>query len=544
MVLGGTEKVTLDWARLRETLVLDGAWGRVSASGKWWQTSEFGGVCYLSTGSSVWIYRGRWEGDVVADDVDTNLLGVQLPLASARARWVLAAAIIGSGIAFLDGTVVNVALPAIGKDLGGGLAIQQWTIDGYLLTLSSLLLAGGVAGDRYGRRRVFLVGLVAFTLASIGCAVAPSGELLIATRIVQGVGAAALVPGSLALINSLIAQDDRGRAIGIWAGMSGVTTALGPFVGGWLVDSFSWRWVFWMNLPLAVVALAIAARHLPESRSAVAATSGRFDVVGALLSTVGLAGVVYALIEGPARGWGPAAVAAAVVGVVALVAFPLYESKADAPLLPPGLFRSRQFAGANLVTLVVYAALGAAMFLLTLQLQQTLGYSALAAGAATVPMTIIMLLASPAMGSLSDRIGPRLPMTLGPAIAGIGLALMTWAVPGASYFTGVLPGVIVFGVGLTITVTPLTATVLAAVSGDDVGAASGVNNAVSRVAGLLAVAVLPAAAGITADPGQPLGPGFGTAMWICAVMCILGGGISWLTIRNQPASAPAEGPWG
>ncbi len=462
--------------------------------------------------------------------------GVQLPLASVRAKWVLTTAILGSGIAFLDGTVVNVALPSIGTDLGGGIAIQQWTIDGYLLTLSALLLAGGVAGDRYGRRRVFLIGLVAFTLASVACALAPTGGVLIAARITQGVGAAALVPGSLALINSLITQADRGKAIGVWAGMSGVTTALGPFLGGWLVDTFSWRWVFWLNVPLAAAAIWITIRHVPETRSA-AVTEGRFDVTGAALSVLGLAGVVYALIEGPARGWGTGTVAAAVVGVAALVAFPLVEARTTAPLLPPGLFRSRQFTGANLSTFLVYGALGASMFLLTLQLQQTLGYSALAAGAATVPITIIMLLASPSMGTLAGRLGPRLPMSVGPVVAGIGLTLLAQILPGSGYWLGVFPGVVVFGVGLTITVTPLTATVLAAVSPDDVGAASGVNNAVSRVSGLLAVAVLPAVAGITAGPGEPLGPGFATAMWICAVLCLAGGAVSWLTIQNPITSA-------
>lgn len=451
-------------------------------------------------------------------------------LSSARGRWLVAVAVLGSGIAFLDGTVVNVALPAIGRDLGGGLATQQWVIDGYLLTLSALLLAGGVAGDRYGRRRVFLLGLVLFTLASVACALSPSGPALIVSRIVQGVGAAALVPGSLALINSCIVEGERGRAIGVWAGMSGVTTAVGPFVGGWLVDAYSWRWVFWLNVPLAAAALLIALRHVPESRGS--AVGGSFDVAGVALSVVGLGGVVYALIQGPSRGWTASTVAAGLVGLAALVAFPLVEARLAAPLLPPGLFSSRQFTGANLTTFLVYGALGAAMFLLTLQLQQTLGYSALAAGAATVPMTIIMLVASPYMGSLGDRLGPRLPMTIGPLVAGAGLALMALIVPGAGYWGVVFVAVVVFGVGLTITVAPLTAAVLAAVGDDDVGAASGINNAVSRVSGLLAVAVLPAVAGITAGAGQPLGPGFSTAMIICGALCAAGGVISWLTIRD------------
>lgn len=461
--------------------------------------------------------------------------GPLLKLSSARGRWLIVVTVLGSGIAFLDGTVVNVALPAIGRDLGGGLATQQWVIDGYLLTLGALLLAGGVAGDRYGRRRVFLLGLALFTVASVACAVAPTGLALIAARVVQGVGAAALVPGSLALINSCIAEGDRGRAIGVWAGMSGVTSAIGPFIGGWLVDSYSWRWVFWLNVPLAVAATLIALRHVPESRSG--AIGGRFDVAGAVLSVVGLGGVVYALIQGPSHGWTAPTIAAGVVGAVALVAFPLVETRIADPLLPPGLFRSRQFTGANMTTFLVYGALGAAMFLLTLQLQQTLGYSALAAGAATVPITVIMLLASPGMGALSDRLGPRLPMTAGPVVAGIGLFLMVPIVPGAGYWDVVLPAVVVFGIGMTITVTPLTAAVLAAVDPDDVGAASGFNNAVSRVSGLLAIAVLPTLAGVTAAANQPLGPGFGVAMWMSGALCAAGGLVSWATIRNRREAA-------
>lgn len=294
------------------------------------------------------------------------------PLASARARWLIAVAVLGSGIAFLDGTVVNVALPTIGRDLGGGLATQQWVLDGYLLSLSALLLAGGAASDRYGRRRIFVLGLLLFTAASLACGLAPNGEVLIVARLIQGIGAAALVPGSLALIDAGIAVGDRCKAIGVWAGMSGVTSALGPFIGGWLVDSASWRWVFWINVPLAAAAIVVAVRHLPESRIADAAKLGRFDIPGAAAVTVGLGGVVYALIEGPARGWGTLAIVAGIVGILALAAFPLIESKMRTPLLPPSLFASRQFTGANLTTLALYAGLGAAMFLLTLQLQQTL----------------------------------------------------------------------------------------------------------------------------------------------------------------------------
>ena len=454
----------------------------------------------------------------------------QLPLASAGARWLIAAAVLGSGIALLDGTVVNVALPAIGRELGGGLIDQQWVLDGYLLTLSALLLSGGAAGDRYGRRRVFIAGLVVFTVASLGCGLAPTIGWLIGARLVQGVGAAALVPGSLALIDAGIVEADRGRAVGIWAGMSGVTTALGPFIGGWLVDAASWRWVFFLNLPLAVAVVWIAVRHMPESRDPTA--QGSPDVIGTAAVTVGLTGAIYALIEIPSRGWTFVTVTAAVIGAAALVAFPLIEQRVRSPVLPLKLFRSRQFTGANLTTLAVYTAVGGALFLLALQLQQSLHYSALATGLSMLPMTIIMLIGSPWAGARGQRAGPRLPMTVGPLIAAAGLALMARVVPGATYLNAVLPAVVVFGIGLAITVAPLTAAVLSAVPDTYAGTASGVNNAISRVAGLLAVAVLPVAAGIRAGADQPLGPGFSLAMLICAVACVIGGITAALTIRT------------
>ncbi len=454
----------------------------------------------------------------------------QLPLASAGARWLIAAAVLGSGMALLDGTVVNVALPTIGRELGAGLADQQWVLDGYLLTQSALLLSGGAAGDRYGHRRMFIAGLVVFTAASLACGLAPTIGWLIGARLVQGVGAAALVPGSLALIDAGITDADRGRAVGVWAGMSGVTTALGPFIGGWLVDAASWRWVFFLNGPLAVAVAWIAARHVAESRSPTA--SGRLDIAGTAAVTVGLGGVIYALIEIPSRGWTVVTAASAATGAAALVAFPLIEDRVRSPLLPLNIFRSRQFTGANLTTLAVYTAIGGALFLLALQLQESLHYSALAAGLATLPATIIMLIGSPFAGALGERAGPRLPMTVGPLIAAVGLLLMARIVPGATYLGAVLPAVVLFGIGLAITVAPLTAAVLAAVSDSYAGTASGVNNAISRVAGLLAVAVLPAASGIRAGPGQPLGPGFSVAMVITAAMCVIGGLTALVTIRT------------
>jgi EmrB/QacA subfamily drug resistance transporter len=452
-----------------------------------------------------------------------------VPLASASGRWLILATVLGSGVAFLDGSVVNVALPAIGRSVGGGFAALQWVLDGYLLTLSALLLLGGALGDRYGRRRLFVIGLVVFTVASLGCGLAPGAATLVVARMVQGVGGALLVPGSLALIDAQIQADDRGRAIGTWAGLTGVASAVGPFVGGFLVDALSWRLVFFINVPLAAVAVAVTLRHVGESRDP--AATGRPDLPGSASITIGLAGAMFALIEGPARGWTALPIVAAVVAAVAFVLFPMIERRQRNPLLPLSLFRSAQFTGANLTTLAVYAALGGALFLLALQLQLSMGYSALRAGLATVPITVIMLLLSGRIGGLAQRIGPRIPMTVGPLVAGAGLALLCLARPGASYVGGVLPGVVVFGFGLAITVAPLTSAVLASVTEEHVGAASGVNNAVSRLAGLLAVAVLPLAAGLDmGSGGGPLGDGFGTAMLISAGLCVVGAGIAALTV--------------
>ncbi|GAA3198626.1 MFS transporter [Actinocorallia longicatena] len=455
----------------------------------------------------------------------------KVPLASSTGRWIILATVLGSGIAFLDGSVVNVALPSISEDLGGGMAVLQWILDGYLLTLSALLLLGGALGDRYGRKRVFMIGLVVFTIASLGCGIAPDSGTLIVARLVQGVGGALLIPGSLALIDATIHPDDRGRAIGRWAGFSGVSSAVGPFVGGWLVDAASWRWVFLINLPLAAIALAVTHRHVPESRTST--IEGPLDLPGALAVTVGLGGSVFALIEGPSRGWNALTIGLGVIGLLSLAAFPLLERRQRNPLIPPELLRSRQFVGVNLTTLTVYAALGGAFFLFTLQLQNSMGYSALQAGVSTLPMTVIMMLLSSRIGALAQRTGPRPLMTAGPVVAGAGLALMTLAQPGTSYLTGVLPGVVVFGLGMSITVAPLTSTVLASVDEEHVGAASGANNAVARLAGLLAIAILPLAAGLDAVGGTGgLGDGYARAMWISAALCAAGGAISWFTVSR------------
>ena len=459
---------------------------------------------------------------------------------TARGRWVILAAILGSGIAFLDSTVVNVALPHIGDDLGGGLSGLQWTLDGYLLTLSALLLLGGALGDEYGRRRMFVIGLVWFTAASVLCGIAPSIGTLIAARALQGVGGALLVPGSLALITASFRPQDHGSAIGAWSGLTGVSTALGPFLGGWLVDAFTWRLVFLINVPLAAVALSVTLRHVPESRDPQAGT--RPDFAGAATVTLGLTGLVFALIQGPAHGWSPFVIITGVIGAAALIAFPFVERRVRSPLIPLDIFKSRQFSGANGTTFVVYAALGVALFLVVVELQTVLGYSALQAGAATLPITVLMLFLSPRTGRLAQRIGPRIPMTLGPVVVAVGLVLLAGIGPGTNYFTGILPGMVVFGLGLSLTVAPLTAAVMGSVEENHVGVGSGVNNAVARVAGLLAVAVLPALAGLeTASAGVQFTDGVSRALYISAALAVVGAINSWITIRSAaPVETPAQ----
>lgn len=448
-------------------------------------------------------------------------------------RWMVAATVLGSGMAFLDGTVVNVALPAIGKDLHSGLAGLQWTLDAYLLTLGALLLLGGALGDRYGRRRVFEVGLVAFSAASALCGLAPSLGALVAARAVQGVGGALLVPGSLALLSASFAPDDRGAAVGAWSGLAGAFTALGPFLGGWLVDAVSWRLVFLINLPVAAVTVWVVRAHVPES-SDPGAADAPLDTTGALLATLGLAGVVFALIEGTAQGWTASVVLAGVVGAAALVAFPLVEREKHEPLVPLELFRSRQFSGANATTLAVYGAFGGALFLFVVMLQRAMGYSALEAGAATMPVTVLMMTLSARAGRLGQRVGPRFPMTVGPIVAGAGLLLLSGAGPGSAYVTGILPAVVVFGMGLSLTVAPLTAAVMASVSERHLGVGSGVNNAVARVAGLLSVALLPLAAGLSGvDPGDPgFAGGVQASLRISAAVCVVGGAVAFLSVRR------------
>jgi len=467
----------------------------------------------------------------------------QLVLASRAGRWVLAAAVLGSGMAMLDATVVNVALPRIGADLDAGLTSLQWLLNAYTLTLSGLLLLGGSLGDRLGRRRIFSLGVLWFAIASAGCALAPTAQVLIGMRAAQGVAAALLTPGSLAILEAVFRREDRAAAVGAWSGLGGVATAIGPVLGGLLVGLAPWGWrlVFLLNLPLAAVVLAVTRTWVPETRDEQAA--GRLDVGGAALAAAGLGGVVYALTEGPVRGWPALLVGLAVAGVLLLLAFGIHEHRQQSPMMPLSLFADRQFSAANLVTLLVYAALSGALFLLPVQLQLVSGFSPVAAGSSLLPVTVVMLLLSARMGRLAQRIGPRRPMTVGPVLAGTGLALLARLGPDSDYLTGVLPAVGIFALGLSGTVAPLTATVLAAAPERQVGIASAVNNAVARTAGLLAVAVLPALAGITPTAlTQPaaLSAGFHRAVLIAAGLCIAGGLLAGLTISDDVLAEAGE----
>lgn len=474
----------------------------------------------------------------------TGEADAQLRLASGPGRWVLLSTVLGSGVAALDATIVNVALRRIGEDLGAGLSGLQWIVNGYTLTLAALILLGGSLGDRFGRRRVFVIGVIWFAVASVLCGLAPSTPTLVAARALQGVGGALLAPGSLAIIQASFVRSDRAAAIGAWSGLGGIAVAIGPFLGGYLVGVADWGWrlAFLINIPMAVLVVVVALRHVPESHDPT--VSGRLDYLGAALGALGLAGVTFGLTRGGETGFGPEALAAIGVGVAAFVGFVIAERRQASPMLPLDVFSSRQFTAANLVTLVIYGAFGTALFLLALQLQTVVGYTPLQAGTALLPVTVVMLLLSARGGRLAQRIGPRVPMSLGPVVVGIGLALVgVSAGQGATYLVDVLPGVVTFALGLSLTVAPLTATVLAAADARHAGVASGVNNAVARAAGLLGVAVIPVLAGLSGDVySDPVAfnAGFRTGMLIAAALCVAGGALAWTTIRNDVLSADSE----
>ena len=445
-----------------------------------------------------------------------------MKLASSQGRWLVSAMILASGMAFLDGSIVSLALPDIDRDLHAGLVGLQWTVNGYMLTLSALVLVAGSLGDRLGRRLVFNIGVAWFGVASILCAVSPNIEVLIAARVLQGIGGALLTPGSLAIISASIDQEDRGRAIGVWAGFSGITTAIGPLVGGWLVDQIGWRAIFWVNVPLVVATIAISLRHVPETKGA----QDRVDFGGAGLTIVSLAFLTYGLVV---EDWIPT-----VAGLIVLIAFVLHQWRIPHALVPLDLFADRVFTALNVCTFAIYGALSGGIFLLVLQLQYVTGYSPLEAGLATLPPTILMLLFSGRAGALGERIGPRLPMTVGPLVAASSMLLYLRVDADASLVEVIAPGV-VFGIGLTILVAPLTTSVLASAPAEQTGVASGINNAVARIAGLLAVAAIPPLAGIAgADFASPevFGPGYRNGMMMCAGMLAASGVFAAVMIQK------------
>jgi EmrB/QacA subfamily drug resistance transporter len=408
---------------------------------------------------------------------------------SRQERLTLVATILASTVVFLDATVVNVALPAMETDLDTGLSGQQWIVEAYLLALVSLMLVGGSLGDHFGRKRIFLAGLIGFGVASVLCAVAPNTETLIAFRGIQGFAGALLVPGSLAIVAATFEGEARGKAIGTWTAWSGISTIAGPAAGGFLVEQLSWRWIFWLNVPLIVATVLLTLHSVRETRDPTAVKG--FDIPGVVLSALGLGGPVFALIEQPTYGWtDPLVLIPLVGGVLIFAAFLVREATARAPMLPLALFRIRNFAAANAATLTVYAGLYGGMFFLTLYLQQVAGYSPLEAGFASVPVSLLLFVLSPRFGAFTARVGPRLPMTVGPIVGGIGYLMLLRVGVDADYWTEVLPGLVIFGLGLAATVAPLTTTVLNSVNEHNAGIASGVNNAVARVAGLIAIAVL------------------------------------------------------
>jgi EmrB/QacA subfamily drug resistance transporter len=428
---------------------------------------------------------------VVSEDVADGLA-----LGSARGRVALIATVAASGMASLDATVVNVALPHIGKDFDASVSALQWVLTGYLLALASLILLGGALGDRFGRRRVFVVGTIWFAAASLLCGAAPDIEVLVVARILQGVGGALLTPGSLAILQASFRPSDRAKAVGAWSGLGGVAGAIGPFVGGGLVDGPGWRWAFLINVPVAAIVVVCAHTAVPETRDPHAARG--LDVVGAALAVVALGASTWALTEAGPRGWTDSAVAGAgVIAVIAIGAFVWRMLHTHDPLVPPALFRNRTFTVMNLATVLLYAAIGVSFFLVAYELQVAAGWSAFRAGIALLPATLLMFLLSASSGALAQRIGPRLQLTVGPLLTGAGLLLLSRIGPDPSWATDVLPGAVLFGLGLVTFVAPLTATVMAAADPDHVSVASGVNNAIARAASLAALSLIPVVSGLS-----------------------------------------------
>ncbi|MEN8377008.1 MAG: DHA2 family efflux MFS transporter permease subunit [Gemmatimonadota bacterium] len=467
--------------------------------------------------------------------------GGNVRLDSAAGRWVLAATVLGSAVAMLTGTVVNVALPALGTALQAGTEELQWILNGYLLALASLILIGGSLGDRYGHRRMFVVGTAWFAVASILCALAPDVRWLIGFRVLQGIGAALLLPESLAIIEAVFHPDDRGRAIGAWSALGGIAAAVGPLLGGWLIDLTGWRSVFLLVLPLTAVVIAVGLARIPRTPTR---DGESLDVAGASTAFLALGLLTYALVRGSGEGFGqPLVIAAGLIGFAALLAFLAIEARVEHPMVPLTMFADRLFAAGNAVTFVVYAALGGSFFLLVVYLQVGLGYSALAAGASLLPITALMLALSARAGQYAQDHGSRVPLTLGPLLAAAGLALMATIDPGESYWVSTFPAVAVFGLGLATTVAPVTSTVLGAAPEGREGAASGINNAVSRTAQLAAVAIFPAVAGLA---GGSMGDrdamlaGFPRAALAMAAVAALGGLLGWTLIRPQPGALEAR----
>lgn len=481
------------------------------------------------------------SNSVMSSDAGGEPETVLITLDSGEGRKVLATVVLGSAVASLTATVVNVALPTLARDLDASSSGQKWIVNGYTLTLAALILIGGSLGDRFGRVRLYRIGVAWFAVASLLCALAWDVNSLIAFRLLQGVGGALLTPGSLAIIESSFRKEDRGRGVGAWSGITGIASAIGPLLGGLLVG-IDWRWVFVVNVPVAIGAFVLS-RWVPETRDPSAATS-RLDAVGAALTVAVLGGASFALIEGPEGGFSSLEISATVVAIIGAIVLVVYERGRDHAMVPFDLFVDRTFAVANLLTFLIYGGMGVLFFLLSVQLQVTAGWSPVESGAALLPVTVLMLLLSSRMGDVAQRIGPRWPLTVGPLVAALGMVMLTRVGPDATFLTDVLPAVTVFGLGLSGIVAPVTSAALGAVPDNRAGAASGVNNAVARTGGLLAVAAVPSLVGLTGDAlgnAELLDPGFERAMLWSGGMVALGGVIAFALLgREREHETPHE----